>query len=103
VLRSPALRPADPADPGVWSVPCFFVKRGHRGAGAAGALLDAAVTHARTQGASAVEGYPVDTGVGSRAPAAELYTGTVSLFTRAGFTVHRRPPTGRRIVMSRAV
>lgn len=103
ILRSPALRPADPADASVWSVPCFFVRRDHRRGGVAGALLDAAVAHARAQGASALEGYPVDTSAGGRLPAAELYTGTVDLFTRAGFAVDRRPPTGRRVVLSRPV
>jgi GNAT superfamily N-acetyltransferase len=84
-------------------VPCFFTRRDHRGTGVAAAMLDAAVRHVRAAGASALEGYPVDTGAGRVPPAAELYTGTVALFARAGFTEHRRPPTGRRIVMRRAL
>jgi GNAT superfamily N-acetyltransferase len=101
LLRSPALRPADPAEraaSSVWSVPCFFVARGHRRAGVAEALLGAAVAHAAAAGATAIEGYPVD--AAGRA-AAELYTGTVGMFTRAGFTVVRRPANGRRVVASR--
>jgi GNAT superfamily N-acetyltransferase len=101
VLRSPALKPAAPDDAGVWAVPCFFIQRAHRRTGVAGALLDAAVAHAGEQGASAVEGYPVDPGTGRRPPAAELYTGTIGLFARAGFTEHARPATGRRVVMRR--
>jgi hypothetical protein len=69
----------------------------------AGALLDAAVGYARGEGAAVLEGYPVDTAAGRMPAAAELYTGTVDLFTRAGFTEHAHPATGRRVVMRRAV
>jgi GNAT superfamily N-acetyltransferase len=44
----------------VWSVWCIRVRPGHRGKGIAHALLDGAVEYARSQGAPAVEGYPVD-------------------------------------------
>jgi GNAT superfamily N-acetyltransferase len=101
VLRSPALKPDRPDDATVWSVPCFFIKRDRRRAGVAGALLDAAVRYAAEQGATTVEGYPVDTTAGRMPHAAELYTGTVGLFARAGFTVHKRPTSGRRVVMRR--
>lgn len=103
VLRSPALRPTDPAEPGVWSVPCFFVRRDRRRTGLAAALLDGAVREARDRGAAALEGYPVDTAAGGKPPAAELFTGTVPLFERAGFTMCHRPNTGRRMVMRRAL
>ncbi|MBX6354487.1 MAG: GNAT family N-acetyltransferase [Micromonosporaceae bacterium] len=102
ILRSPTLKPDPTDDASVWSVPCFFVKRGHRGAGVAGALLAAAVRYATEQGATTVEGYPVDTTAG-RLSAAELYTGTVGLFSRFAFTVHKRPASGRRVVMRRDV
>ncbi|WP_162907756.1 GNAT family N-acetyltransferase [Allorhizocola rhizosphaerae] len=110
ILRSPALKP-DPGDPGdgapdagVWSVPCLFIDRRHRGRGVATALLQAAPKVARKAGARVLEAYPVDTSGEDRKFAnAELYTGTVSLMTRLGFTVHKRPPTGRRLVMRRAL
>jgi GNAT superfamily N-acetyltransferase len=101
VLRSRALKPDDPAEPSVWAVPCFFVRRDRRGSGVAAAMLDAAVAHAAAQGATAIEGYPVDTSTGRVPPPAELYTGTVGLFAGAGFTEHVRPATGRRVVMRR--
>jgi GNAT superfamily N-acetyltransferase len=47
-------------DAGVWSVTCFFVPRKRRGEGLARALLDAAISHAFSKGASTVEAYPVD-------------------------------------------
>jgi GNAT superfamily N-acetyltransferase len=100
LLRSPTLR-LDPRDgPGVWSVTCFFIHRRHRRSGVARALLPAAVNSSLSAAATAVEGYPIDTG-GERRASSDLYTGTVDLFTGAGFTVHSRPGSGRRIVMRR--
>jgi GNAT superfamily N-acetyltransferase len=98
VLRSPTLRPADPAEPLVWSVPCFFVARGRRRTGVAAGLLRAAVAHATGMGAAVLEGYPVQDG---GRPAAELFTGTVAMFSRQGFAVAARPGSGRRVVMRR--
>jgi GNAT superfamily N-acetyltransferase len=100
ILRSPVLRPEDPAEPAVWSVVCFWIPRQHRGRGVATALLAAAVEHARHSGAVVVEGYPVE--VTGRRDAAALFTGTVAMFTSAGFRVafRRRPdrPVVRREV-----
>lgn len=84
--RSPSLA-CDDADH-VWSVPCFFIKAGFRGRGVARALLDAAVVAMRRRGARLVEGYPVrPPAEGNKIPAAFAFTGTRSLFRRAGFTV----------------
>jgi GNAT superfamily N-acetyltransferase len=95
VLRSPMLRPppgesAD--DPGLWSVVCFWLPRTERRHGVGSALLAAAVEHARARGASTLEGYPIDTAGGRRA-AAGIFTGTLVMFERAGFSeVARRRP-----------
>ena len=97
IERSRPLKPDDPDD-GAWSVPCFFIHRGHRGEGIATALLAAAVKVAKANRATALEGYPVETG-GGRKPQAELFTGTVSLFEKAGFT--RVRTAGKRVVMLR--
>ena len=102
VLRSPALKPKAP-DEGVWAMPCFFIHREHRRQGVASALLKAAPKYAKAHGASTLEAYPVDTASGRMPSAAELFTGTVDLFERAGFAVHERPATGRRVVMRRKV
>lgn len=91
LLRSRALKPGpdeDPADPSVWSVVCFWVPRARRGQGVGTALLDAAMAHAWNSGARTVEGYPVP--VDGRAPATDIFTGTASMFERAGF----RPVSG---------
>ena len=97
LLRSTTLHLAPDDEPGVWSVTCFYIHRRHRRSGVAAALLAAAVDYAA---GTVVEGYPVDTG-GDRRPSGDLFTGTVALFTRAGFHVHDRPAGGRRVVMRR--
>ena len=76
----------------VWSAPCFYVRKGWRGKGVAGALLAAAAAHARQAGAPILEGYPVD----SQATMANafIYPGVLSTFVKAGFReVARQAPT----------
>ena len=68
----------------VWSVWCIRVRPGHRGRGISHALLDGAVAYARSQGAPAVEGYPVDND-GKKVDLTMAYVGTRSIFERAGF------------------
>jgi GNAT superfamily N-acetyltransferase len=69
----------------VWSVWCIRVRPGHRGKGISRALLDGAVAYARSQGAPAVEGYPVDN-KGKKVDLTMAYVGTRKLFEDAGFT-----------------
>lgn len=95
ILRSPRLKPTDSDEPGVWSVTCFYIKRSHRRQGLRAELLDAAVDYAGRMGAAVVEGYPVDT---REKPSGDLFTGTVDLFLRVGFTEHLARG-GRRVVM----
>jgi GNAT superfamily N-acetyltransferase len=70
----------------VWSVWCIRVRPGHRGRGISHALLDGAVDYARSEGAPAVEGYPVDNR-GERVDLTMAYVGTRKLFEDAGFAV----------------
>lgn len=92
--RTRFLDPVD--DLPVWSVPCFFVARSHRGRGVSDALLAAAVEAARAAGAPAVEGYPVD----STVPGAtrNAFTGHVPVFERNGFTEVARRRKSRPIM-----
>jgi GNAT superfamily N-acetyltransferase len=69
----------------VWSVWCIRVRPGHRGKGLSHALLDGAAAYARSQGAPAIEGYPVDN-QGQRVDPTMAYVGTRTSFERAGFT-----------------
>lgn len=77
----------------VWSVVCLFVARNHRRKGFSSGMLEAAVEHARRQGASIVEGYPVQPR-SDRMPDVFAWTGTVSAYQKAGFVeVARRTET----------
>jgi GNAT superfamily N-acetyltransferase len=69
----------------VWSVWCIRVRPGHRGMGISQHLLAGAVAYARSQGAPAVEGYPVDN-QGEKVDLTMAYVGTRKIFERAGFT-----------------
>jgi GNAT superfamily N-acetyltransferase len=56
--RSRTLGPGGP-EPGVFSIVCFYVDTAYRGRGISGALLDAAITFAREQGAASLEACPL--------------------------------------------
>jgi GNAT superfamily N-acetyltransferase len=68
----------------VWSAWCIRVRPGHRGRGISHALLEGAVDYARSCGAPAVEGYPVDN-QGEKVDLTMAYVGTRAMFERAGF------------------
>jgi GNAT superfamily N-acetyltransferase len=97
--RSPVAKPPDPAEDlsGVWSVTCFFIHRSARRGGVARTLLDEAVRYAVRHGAWILEAYPVDTS-GVKASSGELFHGTLSMFTGAGFTLVDRRGTRRALV-----
>jgi GNAT superfamily N-acetyltransferase len=85
----------------VWSVPCFFVDRTQRGRGLTVPLLKAACAYAASQGAIAVEGYPIDA-KGARLAPTFAWHGLAAAFDAAGFReVARRSPT--RPVMRRRI
>jgi GNAT superfamily N-acetyltransferase len=69
----------------VWSLWCVRVRPGHRGKGIAHAAVRGAADYARSKGAPAVEGYPVDN-QGEKVDLTMAYVGTRSLFEKAGFT-----------------
>ena len=68
----------------VWSVWCIRVRPGHRRRGISHALLAGAVEFARSHGAPAIEGYPVDNR-GKKVDPTMAYVGTRALFEKAGF------------------
>jgi GNAT superfamily N-acetyltransferase len=72
-------------DAEVWSVWCIRVRPGYRGKGISHHLLAGAVDMARSFGAPAVEGYPVNNG-GRKVDLTMAYVGTRKLFEDAGFT-----------------
>jgi GNAT superfamily N-acetyltransferase len=73
----------------VWSISCFYVRKGYRKHGITAALIAAALKTAKNKGAPALEAYPLD---GDLTPSASG-TGYASTFARAGFkAVARRAP-----------
>jgi GNAT superfamily N-acetyltransferase len=76
----------------VWSVSCFFIQKGYRNKGVSKLLLQAAVEFAFSNGATIVEGYPVEPK--TTIPGVFAWTGFVSAFVKAGFKeVARRSET----------
>jgi GNAT superfamily N-acetyltransferase len=93
--RSPTLKPLDDED--AWAIVCFYIAPEQRNARVASRLLEAAVAHARDQGARIVEGYPIDHASGrllDRTP----YTGVPSMFRRARFREVARRSAARPIM-----
>ena len=84
-----------PAEPGevIWSLVCFFVPRKRRGQGTVRALIAAAVDHARANGATVVEAYPVD----AAAPSYR-FMGFVPVFAEAGFSEIGRAGSRRHVM-----
>jgi len=81
-------------DAPVWSLSCFYVRKGHRKRGVMSALIAAALDAAKHAQAPALEAYPLD---GENSPGASS-TGYVSSFTRAGFKIVARRTRTRPIM-----
>ena len=77
--RSSVMKPVD--DKPVWSIVCFWVDPRARRRGTAGAMLQAGVAYARSNGARLLEAYPVDHRAGSH----PNWFGTTAMFEREGF------------------
>lgn len=78
----------------VWSLSCFYIRKGYRKQGVTAALITAAIATAKQAGAPALEAYPLDA---SLTPSSS-HTGYVSTFLRAGFKVVAQHVPGRPMV-----
>jgi GNAT superfamily N-acetyltransferase len=91
--RSTTLKRID--DQPVWSIVCFFVKRGYQKQGLMKILVRGAVDHARDHGARIVEAYPTDlqmvTMAGKHLTGYHGYMGIASTFRKSGFLEVDRP------------
>jgi len=70
----------------VWSLSCFYVRKGYRKRGVTSALIAAALDAAESAGASALEAYPLDANL----TPSTSHTGYASTFARAGFKIVAR-------------
>ena len=92
--RAQVFKPID--DQPVWSVVCFYIHAQHRGQGVATALLQHAIPFAAERGAPMLEAYPR---LGNKhTNAANVYTGTLSMFLNVGFEEVARPNDTRAVV-----
>jgi len=78
----------------VWSLSCFYVRKGYRKRGVTSALIAAALEAAKRAGAPALEAYPLDANL---TPSTSS-TGYVSTFKRAGFKIVARRVPARPIM-----
>jgi len=79
-------------DTPVWSISCFYVRRGYRRKGVMSALIRGALKTAKRANVPAVEAYPVDPA--EPGSTSNVFTGTASAFRRLGFrTIARRQPS----------
>ncbi|WP_374947965.1 GNAT family N-acetyltransferase [Agreia sp.] len=86
ITENTALKRILEEDPEAWWVTCINLRREARGQGVGTALFLAATNHARANGASVLDGHPVDVTMSTTRPSpSALFTGTVSIFTAAGF------------------
>jgi GNAT superfamily N-acetyltransferase len=92
--RARLLQPVD--DLPVWSISCFYVRRGYRKQGVTSALIAAAIKAAKRAKAPALESYPIETT--DSQSSSNLYTGIASTFTRAGFKIAARRSPSRPIM-----
>jgi len=96
--RSPKLKRVDGRP--VWSIVCFYMTKDYRRKGLMGLMLEAAVEYARANGATVVEGYPVE--APARMAGADGYMGLKPVFAKAGFKEVARP-SERQSIMRRHV
>lgn len=91
-------RDEDRTDPSVWAVTCVFVRAGHRGHHYSHELVAAAVEHARSRGARALEAYPIAPAPGEKIMWEEIHPGTPSMYEAAGMAQVHVPSKRRRVM-----
>jgi len=92
----------DVPDGKLWRITCFVVDENHRRRGVASGALEAALDAIRRKGGGLVEAYPVSK---SDQGSNYLYSGTVTMFEKAGFKVVAPLGGGRTstVVMRRTI
>lgn len=81
----------------VWSIVCFFIAKLFRRQGLSVRLLKAAIDYAAENGATIIEGYPIEPKK-TISPDLFAYTGLASTFRQVGFVQVARPSETRPIM-----
>lgn len=97
LANSRVLAPIDDVD--VWSIVCFFVKKGWRRQGMSRKLIQAAVEHVRAQGGGVLEAYPI--AASKSTPDPFVWVGLASAFEKEGFVEAARRSASRPIMRYR--
>ena len=84
-------------DEPVWSIPCFFIAKEFRRKGLSAEILKGVIAYCRRNNVKILEAYPIYP-YSSDMPAAFAWTGFVSLFRKAGFSVVKRWSKARPIM-----
>jgi GNAT superfamily N-acetyltransferase len=84
---------ADAQDPSVWAVSCLFLLSKLRGKGISHRLIEAAIAHARGEGARYLDACPIDHSKQSKSVV--LCVGSTAIFDAAGFEILARRKDGR--------
>lgn len=82
------------------AIHCILVPSSLRRQGIAATLLSRAIDHARSHGAQAIEGYPIDTSKRHGHLPPGFSAGTLAMFEREGFQPLPVLPSGRTLVHS---
>jgi GNAT superfamily N-acetyltransferase len=78
----------------VWSISCFYIRKGHRKKGVTVALIQEALKIGKSWGAKVLEAYPLDAGETT----SSSFTGYLSVFERLGFEEVARREKSRPIL-----
>jgi GNAT superfamily N-acetyltransferase len=89
-------------DDAAWWVTCVNLRREARGRGIGTALLTTAADYAAQHGGSVLDGHPIDlVELRSRPSPSALFTGTMSMFLKAGFHEIGRTYPSRPVMRAR--
>jgi len=84
--------------PDVWSITCFFVRRGFRKKGVASFMLERALKTMKKLKVKFAEGYPSKPDKNGNYIDTFAWTGTIPLFEKGGFETAGNPDGGKRRV-----
>jgi GNAT superfamily N-acetyltransferase len=80
----------------VWSISCFYVRRGYRKRGIMAALIGEALKTAKPKARAVEAAYPIDTT--RPGSTSNVFTGTASSFGRLGFKIVARCEPSRPVM-----
>ena len=93
--RSRVLKRIDTA--AVWSIVCFYIRKGYRKRGLTLTMIKGAIEYARHKGGEIIEAYPTVV-QSTNAPPVSIFMGIPDVYRKAGFTEVASPSRSKRIM-----